>query len=164
MSAVCPVCGSPDVVEVDNPMRREVRHRRGVPCPGRPATALPGGALPDIVVDPALPPNEVQFVDATGEVVGRLRMDDLTVTVRIPHPPLTPERAIAAASRVLGPVGYLVLVRDRVSAGRRLPGWTSGWDETVLDTFDAATEALADALRTGADAMLVQLIPVPTAP
>ena len=36
-SAVCPFCGSPDVVEVDNPMRREVRHRRGVACPGYPA-------------------------------------------------------------------------------------------------------------------------------
>lgn len=36
--ASCPVCGSTDVVEVDNPFRREVRHRRGVDCPGPPAT------------------------------------------------------------------------------------------------------------------------------
>jgi hypothetical protein len=35
---ICPYCGK-DLVEVDNPFRREVRHRRGEEnqCPGPPA-------------------------------------------------------------------------------------------------------------------------------
>lgn len=28
---ICPTCGQ-ELVEVDNPMRREVRHKRGVKC------------------------------------------------------------------------------------------------------------------------------------
>lgn len=32
---VCPWCGT-ELVEVDNPVRRELRHRRGVICPGLP--------------------------------------------------------------------------------------------------------------------------------
>lgn len=35
----CEHCGS-ELVEVDNPMRREFRHRRGVVCPG-PASGMP---------------------------------------------------------------------------------------------------------------------------
>lgn len=32
---VCPTCHT-ELVEVDNPIRREVRHRRGVVCPPEP--------------------------------------------------------------------------------------------------------------------------------
>ena len=40
MSQTCPYCNS-RLVEVDNPMRREIRHPRGIVCSGPPASSVP---------------------------------------------------------------------------------------------------------------------------
>lgn len=55
----CPACGS-RLVEVDNPMRREVRHPRGVVCDGKPPT-LPPHLLDAIIRREDAPDVEFRF-------------------------------------------------------------------------------------------------------
>lgn len=60
---VCESCGR-TLVEVDNPIRREVRHRRGeeVQCPAwREAAGLPPASSPDASRDPD-PPTDTSIV------------------------------------------------------------------------------------------------------
>lgn len=45
MNEICPRCKAP-LVEVDNPMRRELRHRRGTTCRDVPVEALAVEFLP----------------------------------------------------------------------------------------------------------------------
>lgn len=44
---ICPRCRQ-ELVEVDNPMRREVRHRRGVKC--KPLPPIPDGLIDSLIL------------------------------------------------------------------------------------------------------------------